>query len=59
MSVGHIRDLEGSVLVLPPEEQYLVASGRTYFRDLVFDDLRRMQIDLETTGLDPQHDRIL
>ena len=38
------------VLVLAPDEQYLVASGRTYFRDLPFDDLRRMQFDLETTG---------
>src|SRR5690606_36147117 len=57
-AIGHIRELEDSVLVLPPEEQYLVASGRTYFRDLAFDDLRRVQIDLETTGLDPQRDRI-
>jgi DNA polymerase, archaea type len=47
-----------SVLHLPPEEQYLVASGRTYFRGLAFDDLRRMQIDLETTGLDPAVDRV-
>jgi DNA polymerase I len=38
--------------VPPPEEQYLVATGRTYFRDLAFDDLRRLQFDLETTGLD-------
>ena len=43
-----------SVLALPPEEQYLVATGRTYFRDLSFDQLRRMQFDLETTGLDPR-----
>ncbi|RKH47311.1 DNA polymerase domain-containing protein [Corallococcus sicarius] len=57
--VGHLRDLgPQSVLVLPPEEQYLVATGRTYFRDLVFDDLRRLQFDLETTGLDPAKDRI-
>ena len=42
------------VLVLPPEEQYLVATGRTYFRDLSFDQLRRLQFDLETTGLDPR-----
>jgi len=48
----------GTSLVLPPEEQYLVASGRTYFKDLPFEALRRMQIDLETTGLDPQRDRI-
>ncbi|HEX4417196.1 MAG TPA: DNA polymerase domain-containing protein [Kofleriaceae bacterium] len=57
--LGHIRDLgPADVLVLPPEEQYLVASGRTYFRGLAFDDLRRLQFDLETTGLDPAHDRI-
>jgi DNA polymerase elongation subunit (family B) len=44
--------------VLPPEEQYLVASGRTYFNDLTFDQLHRLQFDLETTGLDPTRDRI-
>jgi DNA polymerase, archaea type len=31
-------------------EQYLMASGRTYFRDLEYRDLKRMQFDLETTG---------
>jgi DNA polymerase, archaea type len=57
--VEHLRELgKSSVLALPPEEQYLVASGRTYFRGLAFDDLRRMQIDLETTGLDAARDRI-
>ncbi|AKJ00059.1 DNA polymerase elongation subunit (family B) [Archangium gephyra] len=56
---GNLRELGAqTVLALPPEEQYLVASGRTYFRELRFDDLRRMQLDLETTGLDPTHDRI-
>src|SRR3954452_11763816 len=57
--VGHLRELgAASVLALPPEEQYLVATGRTYFRGLAFDDLRRLQFDLETTGLDPGRDRI-
>ena len=56
--LGHVRDLGDDIIVLAPEEQYLCASGRTYFRGLAFDDLRRMQIDLETTGLDPTHDRI-
>lgn len=61
--LGHplkqVRELgAGAVLALPPEEQYLVASGRTYFRDLAFDDLRRAQLDLETTGLDPDTDRV-
>jgi len=44
--------------VLPAEEQYLVASGRTYFRGLTFAQLRRLQFDLETTGLDARTDRI-
>ena len=57
--VGHLRELgKEAVLVLPPEEQYLVATGRTYFRDLAFDQLHRLQFDLETTGLDPERDRI-
>ena len=57
--IGHLRDLTGdSLLVLPPEEQYLVATGRTYFRDLTFDDLHRLQFDLETTGLDADCNRM-
>jgi DNA polymerase elongation subunit (family B) len=57
--VASLRDLgKETVLALPPEEQYLVATGRTYFRGLSFDDLRRMQFDLETTGLNPDRDRI-
>ena len=46
------------MLCLTPEEQYLVATGRTYFRDLPFDALHRLQFDLETTGLDARRDRI-
>ena len=58
-TIGHVRELgQTGVLALPPEEQYLVASGRSYFRELSFDDLRRVQVDLETTGLDPEADRI-
>jgi DNA polymerase, archaea type len=57
--VVHLRDLgKDALLALSPEEQYLVATGRTYFRDLTFDQLHRMQFDLETTGLDPARDRI-
>src|SRR5262249_1054720 len=42
--LASVRELGGgSVLVLSPEEQYLVATGRTYFRDLSFDHLRRLQ----------------
>src|SRR3954471_11911765 len=57
-ALARLRGRTRHELVLAPEEQYLAASGRTYFKDLAFDQLRRMQIDLETTGLDPQRDRI-
>ncbi|MHB1326922.1 MAG: ribonuclease H-like domain-containing protein, partial [Gemmatimonadales bacterium] len=57
--VSHLRALDrNSYLALPPEEQYLTATGRTYFRDLSFDQLHRLQLDLETTGLDPNRNRI-
>jgi len=57
--VTQLRELgSDTLLVLPPEEQYLVASGRSYFRDLAFDQLSRLQFDLETTGLDPEQSRI-
>ena len=35
-------------------KQFMVASGVTLFQGMVFDDLNRMQIDIETTTLDPQ-----
>lgn len=35
-----------------PVEQYLVQSGRTLFKGMVFDDTRRLQLDIETTGFD-------
>jgi len=58
-AVTHLGDLDKSTLLnLSPEEQYLVASGRTYFRDLVFDDLRRLQFDIETSGLDARCSRV-
>jgi DNA polymerase, archaea type len=55
----HLRELGTEhVLVLPPEEQYLVVTGRTHFGGMVFDDLERLALDLETTGLDARNDRI-
>jgi DNA polymerase I len=57
--VGHLRELGSeAVLALPPDEQYLVASGRNYFREFSYDQLHRLQFDLETTGLHPDYDRI-
>lgn len=57
-AVSNARELADALLVLPPEEQYLVATGRTYFRGLEYDDVPRLQFDLETTGLDPDVDRV-
>jgi len=36
-----------------PVEQYLALSGRTLFKGVDYDDLVRLQLDIETTGLDP------
>jgi DNA polymerase, archaea type len=41
-----------------PVEQYLMQTGRVYFRGLKFEDLHRLQFDLETTSLDPHRGRI-
>src|SRR5262249_24548001 len=57
-SLRSLRDLPQSVVSLPPEDQYLCATGRTYFKGLAFDDLRRTKFDLETTGLNPEFDRV-
>ena len=57
--VRHLRELgQESVLSLAPEEQYLVSTGRNYFRGLSYRHLRRLQFDLETTGLSPEDSRI-
>ena len=57
--VSRLAELgDDAALSLPPEEQYLAATGRTHFRGLAFDDLHRLQFDLETTGLHPAKDRI-
>jgi len=42
-----------------PVEQYLMATGRVYFRDMTYEEgLHRLQFDLETTALDPHRGRI-
>lgn len=39
--------------VRSPITQFLVQSGITCFKDMVFEQVRRMQLDIETLGLDP------
>lgn len=53
-----LTDLRGVAYARPLVEQYLAISGRTYFKGMVYDDLRRLQFDLETTGLSPERDHI-
>ncbi len=56
--VRSLQDLRGRVYWRPPAEQYLILSGRTYFKGLTYSELVRLQFDLETTGLDERTDRI-
>ncbi len=57
-SVAGLRDLPGAYYTVGPVEQYLMATGRVYFRGLAYDDLHRLQFDLETTALSPRDGRI-
>ena len=56
--VTSLNDLEESYYRVGPVEQYLMRTGRVYFRGLVYEDLHRFQFDLETTALDPERGRI-
>ncbi len=50
--------LSGLVYLRPATEQYLTITGRTYFGGMTYADVRRLQFDLETTGLGFDQDRI-
>lgn len=56
--VNTINDLPNDYYRVGPVEQYLMLSGRVYFRGLNYEDIHRLQFDLETTALDPQRGRI-
>ena len=46
-------------LTATPEEQYLISTGKRYFKGYIdYDQILRMIFDLETTGLDTKKDRI-
>ncbi|MHB1456770.1 MAG: 3'-5' exonuclease [Armatimonadota bacterium] len=44
-----------------PQKQFLMSTGRTLFKGLTFNDVTRLQLDIETEGLtfDAESDRIL
>ncbi len=56
--VARLAELGAAYYQVGPVEQYLMATGRVYFRGLAYADLHRLQFDLETTALDPQQGRI-
>lgn len=46
-------------LAIPPQEQFLIQTGKRFFKGYDdYDQLLRMIFDLETTGLNPRKDRI-
>lgn len=60
--LGHnitgFNELQDAYYRVGPVEQYLMSTGKVYFRDLSYEDLHRLQFDLETTALDPRRGRI-
>ncbi|HCI80599.1 MAG TPA: DNA polymerase [Ktedonobacter sp.] len=56
--ITSVNELSDDYYRVGPVEQYLMLTGRVYFRGLVYEDLHRLQFDLETTALDPRRGRI-
>ncbi|MEO7910561.1 MAG: DNA polymerase domain-containing protein [Roseiflexaceae bacterium] len=56
--IKNLYDIEDNYYWVGPVEQYLMATGRVYFRGLAYTDLHRLQFDLETTSLSPKSGRI-
>jgi DNA polymerase I len=46
--VQHYSDLDFLQLYTDPVTQFLLQSGRTLFKEMAFDDIHRMQLDIET-----------
>jgi DNA polymerase I len=58
LQVEALREMRGEIYIRSQVEQYLIMRGCTYFKGLSYDDVRRMQIDLETTDLSPERGAI-
>lgn len=56
--VNMLGELQDSYYRVGTVEQYLIQTGRVYFRGLVYESVHRLQFDLETTALDPGRGRI-
>ena len=56
--IKNLGELATTYYQVGPVEQHLMQTGRVYFLGLKFEDLHRLQFDLETTSLDPHRGRI-
>lgn len=56
--INGINELPDVYYRVGPVEQFLIQSGKVYFRGLTYNHLHRLQFDLETTALDPHRGRI-
>lgn len=56
--IKSINELSDTYYRVGPVEQYLMQTGRVYFRGLTYEHLHRLQFDLETTALDPHRGRV-
>src|SRR5260370_25321754 len=56
--IKNLGELDTTYYQVGPVEQYLLQTGGVYFPGLKFEDLHRLQFDLETTSLDPHRGRI-
>lgn len=57
-----VRDAHADHITHPSAvRQYLARSGQTLFKEMAFDDPIRLQLDIETVGIDPKpaHNRII
>jgi len=46
-------------LIVTPQEQFLISTGKRFFKGYDdYDEVLKLTFDLETTGLDTEHDRI-
>ena len=52
--IDSINELPDEYYRVGPVEQFLMQSGKVYFRGLNYSDLHRLQFDLETTAHDPR-----
>jgi DNA polymerase elongation subunit (family B) len=56
--ITSLSALDDAYYRVGPVEQYLMLTGRVFFRGMAYHDLHRLQFDLETTSLDPARGRI-